>query len=275
MASGPGAVVAFGIRAERLRHLSMLMLMRLGFGKRRFRRRYSGHAPTMVGVCPLINRVGWTERARPGRARRAKEGDTVPTGVAIRDVREQLFDAAERVLLRDGPSGLTSRAVTTEAGCAKGVLHRHFDDFDAFLADFVLDRIDRIDAQAAALAESAGTGTVADNLTDALTALFGSVAVAMVALVTFRDELRARLREAWPAGVPVLTEAVGMIASYLSAERDLGRIAADADVDTLAPTLIGTGHLLFADRNGTPPEAGAVRRMVASVIAGVVRGPLP
>ena len=76
----------------------------------------------------------------------------MPTGVAIRDAREQLFDAAERVLLRDGPHALTSRAVTTEAHCAKGVLHRHFADFDAFLAELVLDRIDRIGSQAAALA---------------------------------------------------------------------------------------------------------------------------
>jgi AcrR family transcriptional regulator len=151
----------------------------------------------------------------------------VPTGVAIRDVREQLFDAAERVLLRDGPSALTSRAVTAEAGCAKGVLHRHFDGFDAFLAELVLDRVERMDPQAAALRESAGTGTVADNLTEALTALFGSVAVAIVALVTFQDELRARLRTTWPAGVPVLTEAAVMIASYLTAERSLGRIAAE------------------------------------------------
>jgi len=195
--------------------------------------------------------------------------------VAIRDVREQLFDAAERVLLRDGPNALTSRAVTTEAGCAKGVLHRHFHDFDAFLAEFVLDRIGRMDPQAAALRESAGTGTVAGNLTGALTALFGSVAVAIVPLITFRDELRARLRQAWPAGVPVLTEAAVMIASYLSAERELGRIAADADVDTLAPTLIGAGHLLFADRTGAPPEPGAVRKMVTTVIAGVMQEPPP
>ena len=68
----------------------------------------------------------------------------MPTGVAIRDPREQLFDAAERVLLRDGPNALTSRAVTAEAGCAKGVLHRHFADFDAFLAELVLDRIARL-----------------------------------------------------------------------------------------------------------------------------------
>ncbi|MET9645231.1 TetR/AcrR family transcriptional regulator [Streptomyces syringium] len=190
----------------------------------------------------------------------------MPTGTALRDAREQLFDAAERVLLRDGSSALTSRAVTTEAGCAKGVLHRHFADFDAFLADLVMDRIARIDHQAAALRDSAGTGTVADNLTGALTELFGPVAVAIVALVTSRDGLRARLREAGVAGIPIVTEATAMIASYLVAERELGRVAPDADINTLAPTLIGAGHLMFADRNGTPPETEAVRKVVTTVI---------
>ena len=195
----------------------------------------------------------------------------MPTGVAMRDVREQLFDAAERVLLRDGPSALTSRAVTTEAGCAKGVLHRHFADFDAFLAEFVLDRVDRMDAEAAALRDAAGTGTVVGNLAAALSAVFASVAVAVVPLITFRDELRARLRRTWPAGVPVLTEAVEMIASYLAAERDLGRLAADAEVDLLAPTLVGAGHLLFADRAAAPPDDEAVRRTVTGVVAAVLR----
>jgi AcrR family transcriptional regulator len=194
----------------------------------------------------------------------------VPTGVAIRNAREQLFDAAERVLLRDGPNALTSRAVTTEAGVAKGVLHRHFADFDGFLAELVLDRIGRIGNQAAALRNAAGTGTVAGNLTGALMELFGSVAVAIVGLVISRDELRGRLRQAGSAGVPVLREAAAMIAAYLTAERDLGRIAADADVDTLAPMLIGAVHLLFADRNATPPEADAVRKMVTTVLAGAL-----
>lgn len=197
----------------------------------------------------------------------------MPTGVALRDVREQLFDAAERILLRDGPSALTSRAVTSEAGCAKGVLHRHFADFDAFLAGLVLDRAGRMDGQAAALRDSAGDGTVVGNLAETLAALFGSVAVAIVALVTFRDELRARLRETWPVGVPILTDAATMIASYLAAERDLGRIAADAEIDVLAPTLIGAGHLLFADRKGVPPEPGAVEKVVTTVIAGALRDP--
>jgi AcrR family transcriptional regulator len=199
----------------------------------------------------------------------------VPTGVAIRDAREQLFDAAERVLLRDGPSALTSRAVTAEAGVAKGVLHRHFTDFDAFLAEFVLDRAERMDPGAAALREAAGTGTVAGNLAGALTALYGSVAVAIVALVDFRDELRARLRRDWPAGVPVLTEAMVMIAAYLGSERDQGRIAADADADTLSAILIGAGHRLFADRKADPPEPATVARMVTTVLAAVIQEPPP
>ncbi|MEW2487006.1 TetR family transcriptional regulator [Streptomyces sp. NPDC048411] len=199
----------------------------------------------------------------------------MPTGVAIRNAREQLFDAAERVLLRDGPNALTSRAVTTEAGCAKGVLHRHFADFDAFLAELVLNRIALIDNQASALRNSAGTGTVAGNLTGTLTTLFESVAVAIIGLVISRDDLRARLRQATPTSVPVLTEATAMVASYLTIERERGRIAVDADVSTLAPTLIGAGHLLFADRGSTPPETGAVHKVVTTVIAGAVQEPLP
>jgi AcrR family transcriptional regulator len=195
----------------------------------------------------------------------------VPTGIAIRDARTQLFDAAERVMVRDGPSALTSRAVTNEAGCAKGVLHRHFADLDDFLAELVLDRIARIEAQASSLRQSAGTGTVTDNLADALRTVFGSVALVIVALVISRDDVRARLRQHIPAGVPVLTEATTMLVSYLTAERDLGRITADADVDALAPMLIGAGHLLFADREGAPPDAQSVRKVVTAVIAGVER----
>ena len=195
----------------------------------------------------------------------------MPTGITIRDVRQQLFAAAERVLLRDGPSGLTSRAVTTEAGCAKGVLHRHFADFDAFLAELVLDRIDQVGRQSAALLASAGTGTVTGNLTGALADQFGSVAVKIVSLLIFRHDLRARLRETIPSGVPVATEVAAMVSAYLAAERDLGRIAAGADIGTLALTLIGTAHLLAVDRESAQPDTEAVAAMVAAVLAGVLK----
>ncbi len=184
------------------------------------------------------------------------------------------YNGRPPTIIRDGPSALTSRAVTTEARCAKGVLHRHFSDFDTFLAELVLDRIARIHDQGAALRNCAGTGTVAGNLTGALMALFESVALEILGLVTSRHDLLARLRRTTPTGIPVLTDAAAMIASYLTTERDLGRITADADIDTLAPMLIGAGHLLFAGREGIPPEARAVHTMVTTVIAGVVQEPL-
>jgi AcrR family transcriptional regulator len=191
----------------------------------------------------------------------------VPTGVPLRDVQEQLFEAAERILLSAGPNGLTSRAVTEGAGVAKGVLHRHFADFDGFLAEFTLDRIARLDRQATALCASAGTGTVTGNLAAALTDIFGSVALALMGLVMSRDELRTRLRAAGAGRVPVAVQATAMIGAYLRAERDLGRVAAGADVDAIAPTLIGTGHLLFAGRDGAGPAAAEVRRAVTTVMA--------
>ncbi|WP_433578627.1 TetR/AcrR family transcriptional regulator [Nocardia brasiliensis] len=188
----------------------------------------------------------------------------------MRDVRAQLFDAAERIMRRDGPSALTSRAVTTEAGCAKGVLHRHFADFDDFLAELVLDRVAKLEQLSAALYVSAGTGSVVENLSDALTSIFESVVVAIVGLVTFRDELRARLRHRWPTGLPLMSEATAMLAEYLAAERVHGRIAENADIDALAPALIGTGHLLFADRTGPLPDTAAVIRVVTTVIGGAL-----
>jgi AcrR family transcriptional regulator len=196
----------------------------------------------------------------------------VPTGLAFRDVREQLFGAAERVLLRAGPQALTSRAVTAEAGCAKGVLHRHFADFDEFLTERVLDRIGRLRLERERLLAMAGAGTVAGNLRVVLQDLFGSVAVAIISLITFRDDLRARLRAVRSTpGVPVLAEAAEMISSYLAAERDRGRVRRDADLQMTAGMLIGTGHLMFADRDGTPPSDADVERAIAAALAGVLR----
>jgi hypothetical protein len=63
-----------------------------------------------------------------------------------------------------------------------------------------------------------------------------------------------------------------MVARYLRAEQELGRITPEADIDALAPILVGTGHLLFADRTGHPPGRAEVRRAVAAVVAGVERG---
>jgi AcrR family transcriptional regulator len=195
----------------------------------------------------------------------------MPTGVHLRDVRQQLFQAAERVLLREGPHALTSRAVTAEADVAKGVLHRHFTDFDEFLAELIKDRIARLTDQSAILEASAGTRSVAGNIIDALTELFDPVSVALTSLLFFRDELRTRLRDP-NDGLPFLTEAREMLSAYLTAERAQGRIAPDANPDSLALSLIGAGHLHFAGRpRHTLPTTDELTQMVHTITADAVQ----
>ena len=191
----------------------------------------------------------------------------MPTGVAIRDPRGQLFAAAERVLLRDGPAALTSRAVTDEAGVAKGVLHRHFADFDDFLAALALDRIAGVNRQADALRAAAGTGTVAGNLAAALPGLFTPPLLALSRLVFARDGLRARLRAATGSRLPLMAECVTAAAGYLEAERAAGRVDPAADLTVIAPMLVSAVHLLFTDADAAPPQA-VVTRTVAAALAG-------
>jgi len=195
----------------------------------------------------------------------------VPTGIPIHDVRDQLFCAAERVLLRDGPSALTSRAVTTEAGVAKGILHRHFPDFDTFLAALVLTHIERLDARSADLRASAGTGTVTDNLARALAAALDPSAMRIISLVCSRHELLARLRLTTPAGIPLLADTAKMIAAYLTAERGLGRIALETDVDTLAIILVGGTHLLGAGRDGAPLDPDDLHDVLRAAIDSTIQ----
>ena len=197
----------------------------------------------------------------------------MPTGIPIHDVRDQLFDAAERVLLCDGPDALTSRAVTAEAGVAKGVLHRHFPDFDAFLAALVVSHIERLDGRSSALRAAAGTESVTDNLALALADVLDPSAIGVITLVCSRHELLARLRLSTPAGIPLATEITKMIAAYLTAERGLGRIALEADVDTLAITLVGSAHLLAAGRDGVPLDPDALRDLINTAIDSITRAP--
>jgi hypothetical protein len=145
---------------------------------------------------------------------------------------------------------------------------RHFVDFDAFVAELVLDRVAQLGGPMTALREAAGAGMVADNLVNALTAVFSPLAVAVPALVITRDGLRTRLREAGAARFPLIAEGSTAITAYLAAEQALGRLAGLADIPTLSYTLIGATHLLFTDRESGPPDAEALRKVVVGVLQG-------
>ncbi|MFI2410546.1 TetR/AcrR family transcriptional regulator [Streptomyces sp. NPDC018947] len=190
-----------------------------------------------------------------------------PRGVATPDIRERLFSAAERVVERDGPGALTSRSVTAEADCAKGLLHAHFAGFDAFVAELCLDRFARTAARAQALSGLAGEGTVAGNLDAVVLALFDSSGAALSGLALSRAAATQRIRTALEGGAPGFTAIQEAVTGYLEDEQKLGRVAETVDPDTVALAVVGTAHhLLMTGGPGAPDPRPVMRRVVAALV---------
>ncbi|MFF9512197.1 TetR/AcrR family transcriptional regulator [Streptomyces sp. NPDC014724] len=190
-----------------------------------------------------------------------------PRGVAIPDVRERLFDAAVRILAREGPAALTSRAITTEAGCAKGMLHKHFDGLDEFVAELVLDRFARSARQAAELHERVGLATIAENLGAVALALLDSLDPTVAGLAMTRPATSLRIREALAAGAPGFAAIQDSITDYLDTEIRLGRLGASTDAASIALALVGTiHHLLMTSWDGTPDRREQAERLVALLV---------
>lgn len=66
------------------------------------------------------------------------------------DAREEIMEATYYILCEEGYAGLTMRAIATEAGTSKSLIHYHYDTKDELLLAFLerfLDRLDRFLAE--------------------------------------------------------------------------------------------------------------------------------
>jgi AcrR family transcriptional regulator len=200
-----------------------------------------------------------------------------PTSPTSR-TREQLVDAAERVLRAKGLTRATTKEIAREAGYAEGTLYLHFADkldlvravHERLLPEFV-EMVSR-------LPERAGTGTVAGNLTD----------LARSALGLYRDMLplgsslfadpelleRFRIMLAERRGGP--QRAWEPVVAYLRAEQTLGRVNPGADPAAAALLLLGACQQLVFVELMTGPEALPFRdppdpapALVATLLAGL------
>ncbi|WP_377272661.1 TetR/AcrR family transcriptional regulator [Peterkaempfera sp. SMS 1(5)a] len=191
-----------------------------------------------------------------------------PRGVAITGVRERLFEAAERLLAREGTAGLTSRAVTSEAGCAKGILHSHFDDLDDFVAQLVVHRLQQVAETVGDLPARAGRGSVGENLTEAAVVLLDAPGgPALAALALTRPGAAARIRDAWQHSASGFDTFEGSLTAYLQAEQRLGRVPADQDCAALALAVTGTTHhLLMTTWHDSADPHERIRQVVRALL---------
>ncbi|MFI9509515.1 TetR/AcrR family transcriptional regulator [Nocardia sp. NPDC052566] len=168
----------------------------------------------------------------------------MPRGIAIPEIRQQLFAAVERVITRDGPGRLSGRAVTSEAGVATGLLYAHFADFDEFLAAYAVDRAFVVSAGAAALPERAGTGSIVENLCDAVLSAPRATVLTLARLLVARPELTGRVHAVLGDKTAGLEAIENAAAGYLAAEQRLGRLNAAAGPESLALALVAVFHHL-------------------------------
>ncbi len=192
----------------------------------------------------------------------------MPRGVATPEPRQQLFAAVERVVVGEGPSRLTSRAVTREAGVATGLLFSHFTNFDDFLVGYAVDRSFQLASAVAGLPTRAGSATVTENLSEIGQALPLDALVTMTRLMAYRPGITAGVEAVLGPGSAGLQPVERAIARYLAAEQQLGRVPASADPEALALIVTAVLHHLLLTDGTSPLAAGRLHRAIAALTDG-------
>ncbi|GIJ30234.1 hypothetical protein Vqi01_53960 [Micromonospora qiuiae] len=168
---------------------------------------------------------------------------------------------------RDGPSRLTGRAVTQEAGVATGLLYTHFANFDDFLLGYAVDRTFQISGLVAGLPDRAGSDTVAENLSEALLATPMDTLLALTRLLAFRPDLTAGVRAVLGDEADGLAAIEHAVARYLAAERNLGRVPSGADTQALALAVVAVLHHIVLSGETEAAARTRIRRTTGALTA--------
>jgi AcrR family transcriptional regulator len=205
-------------------------------------------------------------------------------------LRAHLIATAARLIEQRGTAGLSVRDIAKEAQVADGALYNHFEDKEDLLAHALLAHVGAVMAHAPR--PTAGTRTVAENLRRFITDSFEvlkRVTPAFAGLMSqpkILTRFHAMIGGHAAFGVATdqrnqATKALpDIIATYLRAEQQLGRINPKADVEAAATLIIGAIHgqiLPQALLNPTgadltiPPDLA--RRLAKTILTGIAAPP--
>ncbi|MEV8630409.1 helix-turn-helix domain-containing protein [Streptosporangium sp. NPDC051023] len=171
-------------------------------------------------------------------------------------LREHLIATAERLIAQRGTAGLTVRDIAREARVADGVLYNHFEGKEELLALALHAHVQSVERELGELPARPGEGTVAGNLracVDYGLALHAAFLPAFAGLLS-QPEVLARF-DALPNPLGDGRGLRLLLADYLRAEQDLGRLNPAAIPEAAAIMIVGTCHELVLPRllQGTRP----------------------
>jgi AcrR family transcriptional regulator len=158
-------------------------------------------------------------------------------------LRWHILAAAYRVIERNGLAGASTRAIAEEAGLAAGTLYNYFGNHIQLLAKSIVHNAKSLTDPVADFPSRAGQGTVAGNLqyfTRQAAVVLGQLVPTFAAAFSNGELLAALRREI--ADAEPLSDPAQVIEQYLLAERDLGRVSADADCRAAASLIVSICH---------------------------------
>jgi AcrR family transcriptional regulator len=151
--------------------------------------------------------------------------------------RDRILDAAAGLMRERGVARATTKEIAKAAGLSEAALYKHFSDKTELMIHVLHERMPgpaRVDLRP-------GTGSVAETTTAIARALmdFYLDALPMFGSVLGDPQLMAVQRESLRQYGAGPEQPLRRFADYLRAERDLGRIAAEADPEAAAALLTG------------------------------------
>jgi AcrR family transcriptional regulator len=153
------------------------------------------------------------------------------------------MDAALEVFLERGFARATTREIAHRAGLSEGTMYRHFADKYGLFHEVFLALVAEIGEELDRLPERAGRESVRDNLTHVfsligqLQAKVSSLMASMWADPGLGRSFASYIQTSMPAGFE-RPEPVAMVAKYVAAEQQAGRIRGDIDPVQTAAVIV-------------------------------------
>jgi AcrR family transcriptional regulator len=193
------------------------------------------------------------------------------------DQKEKLIAATERLLGARGLGCVTTRDIARAANVAEGALYNHFGDKAELILSVVLHQLGDFPDVLHSLPLQVGQNTVQKNLERVLQSAFAFHyrIVPLVCSLFADQELLARVRNMMKERSMGPGRSTSVIAAYLRAEQQLGRVLAAAVPETVADLMLAASfNTALGDQffhGGSAGEAKA-HRQLRDIVRALVLG---
>lgn len=186
--------------------------------------------------------------------------------------RSEILQAAERLMHSRGLAGITTRAIAQEVGCSEGALYFHFKGRLELLLAMLEENLPDMLGPLQTLRASVGQSSPHTNLVIALRGIFEfhRHVVSGTAGLFAEPELLVAYRESLASQGKGPHLSMAVLADYIAAEQDLGRIDSGVDVKLAAYLLMSSSFFRafmekFSGKTMQPSWNQFAMRLVAAV----------